>query len=123
VEPIPPIREEPNVETPRKSIRQNKVEVNLGGVLRKNTITLEGETSPVANKNSQKSNRSGTRNNETTIQIEDEPAEDLDTNKIVISSSNVITFNQDDDEPSIASADMDESQEAEKSEAEVEEAE
>lgn len=50
------------------------------------------------NRNSQKSNRSGARNQETTIQIEDDLADDM--NKIVI--NNVITFNE--DEASISSS-------------------
>ena len=107
------------METPRKSQRQNKLEVNIPGVSKKlNTITLEGDSSP-QNKNSQKSNRSGPRNTETTIQIEDEPAEDTDVNKIVIDSSNnnVIVFNDDDEPPSIGSED--EGPESEKSETQM----
>jgi hypothetical protein len=68
-------------------------------------------------KNSQKSNRSGTRNNENLIQIEEDGVDEIedDLNKIIISSNNVITFNQDDDEPESLGSE-DESNEAEKSE-------
>ena len=114
MEPIPPAREDVN-ETPKKS-RQNKIEINLG-TIKKNTITLEKseEISPSL-KNSQKS-RSGLRNTENLIQIEEDGVDDIgdDFNKIIISSNNVITFNQDDDEPDSLGSE-DESNEAEKSE-------
>jgi hypothetical protein len=100
VEPIPPARDED--ETPRKHVRQK---LELSAALKRMPN----------DENSQKSNRSGMRNNETTIQLEEDGLLE-DMNRIVISSSNVITFNQDDD-GSLASGD--ESPEAEKSDGDM----
>jgi hypothetical protein len=111
------------MDTPRKSGRQNKVEINITG-LKKNTITIDGESSPSL-KPQQKpgsTGRSGHRNSETTIQIEDgnEDALAEDMNKLVYNPS-TITFNQDEPDEDGSLGSVDESNEHEKSDFEEDE--